>query len=672
MTGFCLLSALAAMTLGLFVWTRAPRHAANLAFAWGMLWLAAADIAAFMLTRVAPAERNGWLAAALVGGMLMLPGWAVFGVTFARPNPADEMRRWRWPLAAVAALAALALAAGLRYPFTADPTAFGGDVVPLTTHAHAVVVVTLLVSVLVLFELESTFRGSAGTARWRIKYLLLGLVGLFGVRIFVLSDVLLVRALRLAYLPLQSTTALLGFGLIGIALVRHRLLAVDVFVSRHAVYRSVAVAAVGVYLLTMGVAAEAIQRLEIPVDFVVVSLGVFVTAMALLVGLVSERVRRSVKRAIARHFYRHKYDYRREWTRFTGRLALVLSAEEIASRLLATVDEMLDVRRAALFVVRDDGGYRLIEAIGQMPGVSLGERPGPDSDEPWRDAAALLAADGFTWVVPLVAKDEVLGLLAMAARPGAVVTDEDEDLVTTLAAQAATALLNARLAEQLAAARELEALHRVSAFVLHDLKNCASMLAMVSRNAEDHDADPEFRRDARLATGETARKMRTIIERLSHLPKNGDLRLARMDLNDVVRGAVDHARLAANGVRISTELAALPPIAADTDEIRRVVENLLVNAVEALAGDGDVCVRTAADQRSVSLEVSDNGPGVPPRLLQGGLFKPFSTTKPQGLGIGLYQVKSILTAHGADIDIVSREGHGTTVRARFPVPERKD
>src|SRR5207247_1415757 len=154
MTGFCLLSALAAVTLGLFVWTRAPRHAANLAFAWGMLWLAAADIAAFMLTRVAPAERNGWLAAALVGGMLMLPG-------------------------------------------------------------------------------------SAGTARWRIKYLLLGLVGLFGVRIFVLSDVLLVRALRLGYLPLQSTTALLGFGLIGIALVRHRLLAVDVFVSRHAVYRSV-------------------------------------------------------------------------------------------------------------------------------------------------------------------------------------------------------------------------------------------------------------------------------------------------------------------------------------------------------------------------------------------------------------------------------------------------
>jgi len=393
--------------------------------------------------------------------------------------------------------------------------------------------------------------------------------------------------------------------------------------------------------------------------------------MALLVGLVSERVRRSVKRAIARHFYRHKYDYRHEWTRFTGRLALVLSAEAIGSRLLATVDEVLDVRRAAFFVAGDDGGSRLIEAIGQMPSVSLAEGRASDPDEAWSNAAALLAADGFTWVVPLAAKDEVLGLLAMAMRQGDAVTDEDEDLVTTLAAQAATALLNARLAEQLAAARELEALHRVSAFVLHDLKNCASMLAMVSRNAEDHDADPAFRRDARLATAETARKMRTIIERLSHLPKDGDLRLTPIDLNDVVREAVEQARPAANGVRISMALAALPPITADTDEIRRVVENLLVNAVEALAGEGDVCVRTAADDRSVSLEVSDNGPGVPPRLLQGGLFKPFSTTKPQGLGIGLYQVKTILTAHGADIDVVSGQGHGTTVRARFPVPSER-
>jgi signal transduction histidine kinase len=671
MTGLCLLSALVAVALGLFVWSRAPRHVANLAFAWGMLWLAAADVAQFMLTSVATAERDGWLRAALVAGMVMLPGWAVFGVTFARSNPADEMRRWRWPLAAVSTLAALAVAAAVRYPFAADPTAFAGGVVPLTAHGHAVVVATLLGSVLVLFELESTFRASAGTARWRMKYLLLGLVGLFGVRIFILSDVLLVRALRLGHLPLQSATALLGFGLIGVALVRHRLLAVDVFVSRHAVYRSIAVAAVGAYLLTMGVAAEVIQRLEIAVDVVVVSLGVFVTAMALLVGLVSERVRRSVKRAIARHFYRHKYDYRREWTRFTSRLALVLTAEEIASRLLATVEEVLDVRRAALFVARDDGGFRLIDAIGRMPSADLGERPAPGSDEPWSEAAASLGADGFTWVVPLLAKEEVLGLLAMAPRHDHAVTDEDADLVTTLVAQAATALLNARLAEQLAAARELEALHRVSAFVLHDLKNCASMLAMVSRNAEDHDADPDFRRDARVATAETARTMRTIIERLSHLPKDADLRLTPMDLNDVVREAVDHTRPAASGVRLSTELASLPPIAADRDEIRRVVDNLLVNAVEALAGAGDVRVRTAADERSVWLEVSDDGPGVEPRLLQGGLFKPFVTTKPQGLGIGLYQVKSILTAHGADIDVASREGHGTTVRVRFPMPTER-
>jgi signal transduction histidine kinase len=664
-----LVSAVAAVALGLFVWSRAPRHVANVAFAWGMTWLGLADVAHVMLAKSAqPADRAAWLAAALVAGALMLPGWSVFGVTFARANPREELRRWRWPLVAVAALPVAAQAAAVRYPFTTDPSPFAADVVPLSAHGHAVGVVTLLAIVFVLFELESTFRASVGRARWQIKYLVLGLVGLFGVRMFVLSDTLLVSALRLVYLPLQSTTALLCFALIGVALVRHRLLDVDVFVSRHAVYRSITVGAVGAYLLTMGVAAEVIRRLDVRVDFFLVSLAIFVTAMALLVGLVSETVRRRVKRVIARHFYRHKYDYRREWTRFTGRLASVLSAEAIAARLLATVEEVMDVRNAALYLARDGAGYRFVEAVGpSRPRLSVIDRTAPRSDEPSADAIASLRADGFTSLVPLVAKDEVLGLLVFGPPRGSSATQEDEDLISTLAAQAATALLNARLAEQLARAREVEALNRVSSFILHDLKNCVSMLSLVTQNAERLGDDPAFQRDARRTMAETVRTMREIIERLSHLPKDADLRLARMDLNHVVRDVVDQTRLAANGgVHVSTDLAPVPPIAADADEVRRVVENLLLNAVEALADEGEVRVRTAAGNGSVSLEVSDNGPGFPEAVLQAGLFTPFSTTKRHGLGIGLYQVKSILTAHGADIDVLSQQGRGTTVRVQFP------
>ena len=121
-------------------------------------------------------------------------------------------------------------------------------------------------------------------------------------------------------------------------------------------------------------------------------------------------------------------------------------------------------------------------------------------------------------------------------------------------------------------------------------------------------------------------------------------------------------------MHVATDLAPVAPIAADADEVRRVVENLLLNAVEALADAGEVHVRTTASNGSVSLEVSDNGPGVPDHLLSAGLFTPFQTTKRHGLGIGLYQVKSILNAHGADIDVVSQEGQGTTVRVQFPAP----
>lgn len=669
MTALCLVSALAAAALGAFVWSRAPRHVANLAFAWGMVALGVADLAFLMLLRSAePSDRAMWLEAALVAGALMLPGWSVFSVTFGRANPRAEARRWRWPLATIAGLAAAAPLVAARYPLAAAPHPYAADVVALSAYGNAVVILTLLASVFVLFELESTFRGSTGSARWQIKYLVLGLVGLFGVRIFVLSDVLLVNALRLAYLPLQSATALLCFGLIGVSLARHRLLDVDVFVSRHVVYRSITIGAVGAYLLAMGVTAEVIQWLDVPVDFFVVSLTIFVTGMALLVGLLSERVRRRVKRAIARHFYRHRYDYRREWTRFTERLASVLTARAIAGHLLATLEEVMDVRSAALFGARDGAGYRLIDAVGPVaPPLTVLDRKTPRSDEPSAAALASLEAGGFTLLVPLIAKNEVLGVLSVMPPRGAALSQEDEDLVATLAAQAATALLNARLAEQLARARELEALSRVASFILHDLKNCVSMLSLVTQNAERRGADPEFQRDGYRAMAETVKKMRAIIERLSDIRKDGNLRLTRMDLNGVVRDVVDHARLAANdGVRVSAELAPVPAIAADAEEVRRVVENLLLNAVEALAEHGEVRVRTAASNGSVSLEVSDDGPGVPESLLEAGLFTPFSTTKPHGLGIGLYQVKSILTAHGADIDVVSQQGRGTTVRVQFP------
>ena len=683
-----LLSGLVALALGGFVWSRGPRRVANWAFAWGMAGLGLLEFTNMRLLSLAPAERTDWWGVALGAEALMLPGWALFSVAFARQDPAAQLRRWRWPIAAIGSLALTALAVSALRPLALLRDPAHVDLLPLTGYGKSWGIFALLATVFVLFQLESTLRNSRGTARWQIKYLVVGVAGIFGFRIFVLSDMLLANALHPDYLPAQSTAVLLGFGLIGFGLVRHRLLEVNVFVSRHVVYNSLTVGAVGAYLIAMGVAGWVIRRLDITLDLFLLSLVIFGTAMALTVVLLSETIRVRVKRAVAQHFYRHKYDYRREWTALTDKLASVVTPEAIPSRIVAMVVEAMGIRKAALFLAEEREGYRLVDSFGGLRAGELtidrtnplinriepGGKPlsltpaGPD--DPLADEIARFQDKGFTLLVPLVAKEEVLGLLAVGPPAGASTSQEDEELLATVAAQGATALLNARLAEQLAQARELEALNRVSSFILHDLKNCVSMLSLVTANAEIVGEDPLFQRDAFRTVAESVQKMRDLIDRLSHLRKGLELRLAPMNLNSLVRAALDRARVAVNGgIRVSADLDPLPPITADEEQVRKVIDNLLLNALEALPGEGEVWVRTAARDGSVCLEVSDNGPGIPEAILQGGLFVPFRTTKPQGLGIGLFQVKSIIEAHGGHIDVISHKGKGTTINVELPLKQ---
>jgi putative PEP-CTERM system histidine kinase len=346
----------------------------------------------------------------------------------------------------------------------------------------------------------------------------------------------------------------------------------------------------------------------------------------------------------------------------------------------------MGIRKAALLLPDGEGGYRVADSVGGIRADSLViERESPlvvaglaqqgspltldtvAPDDPLAGAVMPFRAEGLTLLVPLAVREEVLGLLAVGPPAGSPITHEDEELLITVAAQTGSALLNARLAEQLAAARELEALNRVASFLLHDLKNCVSMLSLVAQNAETVGADPAFQRDAFKTVGESIRKMRVLIERLSHLPKGLELRLVAVDLNGLVSEIVGQARLATNAaVRLVTSLDPLPLISADPEQVRKVLDNLLLNAIEAVRDEGEVRVRTTTGRGSVSLEVSDNGPGIPGAILRRGLFLPFQTTKPHGLGIGLFQVKSIVEAHGGQVHVVSREGKGTAVRVEFP------
>ena len=138
------------------------------------------------------------------------------------------------------------------------------------------------------------------------------------------------------------------------------------------------------------------------------------------------------------------------------------------------------------------------------------------------------------------------------------------------------------------------------------------------------------------------------------------------DLNQLVSEVID--RLDGRPqVELTEEFQPLPPIRVDSEQIRSVVANLVLNAREALGPSGRINLRTEHLGGSVVFSVSDNGCGMSSEFLKDSLFRPFQSTKKKGLGIGMFQSRMIVEAHGGSIRVESEMGKGSTFRVSLPV-----
>jgi putative PEP-CTERM system histidine kinase len=227
-------------------------------------------------------------------------------------------------------------------------------------------------------------------------------------------------------------------------------------------------------------------------------------------------------------------------------------------------------------------------------------------------------------------------------------------------------LLNLRLANEVARSREMEAFRTMSAFFVHDLKNAAASLNLMLKNLPVHFDDPAFREDALRGIGNTARRIDEMTGRLTALRQRPDFKPVEADLNQIVSEALDNLD-GMPQVDLTKDLQPLPRVLADHGQIQSVVTNLLLNARDALAPGGRIRVRTEELGGSVVLSVADNGCGMSAAFLKDSLFRPFQSTKKKGLGIGMYQSRMIVEAHGGSIRVESEAGKGSTFRVSFPV-----
>jgi putative PEP-CTERM system histidine kinase len=627
--------------------------------------------------------------------MSFLPGvWLIFSLTYARGNYSEFLKRWRWFLAA-----AFVLPIGLAIVFGSDlivkvgQTETGHWMFGLGIPGTVLNLFFLLGAVLVLMNLERTYRAAVGTMLWRIKFMILGVGVIFAVQAYVSSQVLLFHALNLSLETVSATAILLGGALILRSLFRAGHFNTDVYPSQSALHSSLTVLLAGAYLLIVGVFAKVVVFLGGDASFTLKAFVLLVALVVLAVLLLSDRVRLHTRRFVSRHFQRPLYDYRSVWRRFTEETASCVKPAELCQAVVKLVTDIFQALSVTIWLVDDkrenfmfatstflseskanDLKPQSAEAMEVMG--ALEKHPDPldldDSNEAWTAVLKRCHPDEFRKggnrvCVPMMSGGEVLGLIILGDRVGGVSFSwQDFDLLRCVADQAAASLLNAQLSQRLLQAKEMEAFQTMSAFFVHDLKNTTSTLNLMLENLPVHFNDPEFRADALRGIAKTVAHINRLIGRLSLLRHELQIKPVESDLNEVVAKALAGWEEAA-GVSLIKNLGPLPKISLDQEQLVKVVTNLVLNAREAVLPAGEVRIETAQHNGWVILTVSDNGCGMAPEFLSRSLFRPFQTTKKNGLGIGLFQSKMIVEAHKGKVQVESQPGKGTTFRIILPL-----
>jgi putative PEP-CTERM system histidine kinase len=626
--------------------------------------------------------------------MSLLPGvWLLFSVTYSRGNYRQFLNKWRLLLWA-AFLLPVSLAACFRSQLVVVTVDSAGRwLLRVGTPGLALSLIFLLSAVLVVMNLEATFRATVGTMRWRIKFMVLGLGVLFAGRAYSSSQLLLFRSIHLPLQELNSGALLLACLLILRSLFRTGHFEVNVFPSQAVLHNSLTVFLAGVYLIIVGVLAKLVAFLGGDASFERKAFLVFASLVLLTVLLLSDRVRLYTKRFVSRHFQRPLYDYRTVWRTFAESTAKCVEQTDLCGKVVKLVSEIFQALSVSIWLVdekkekllfgastslsrADAGNLTLSPDDAAEVIAALSRQPGPididSSNELW--AAALRRSHPFEFreggnraCVPLIAAGELLGILVLGDRvAGVTFSIQDFDLLKSASDQAAASLLNIQLSHRLSQAKQLEAFQAMSAFFVHDLKNTASTLSLMLQNLPIHYQDPKFREDALRGVSKTVDHINDLISRLTVLRHDLQVKASDCDLNELVTDTLN-AQDQARGIELRKELQALPKLRIDAGQIQKVITNLLLNAREALPDSGTIRVETSQRNGWAVLSVSDNGCGMTPEFINRSLFRPFSTTKKKGIGIGMFHCKMIVEAHHGRIEVQSESGKGTTFRVLLPL-----
>lgn len=472
--------------------------------------------------------------------------------------------------------------------------------------------------------------------------------------------------------------------------------------SRAATFQSLSLLAICAYFAVMAILATALRGSgwDWSRGLLVALLAMMTLAATILVP--SSRARSWAKVMIAKHLFEHRYDYRSEWLRFTETLGSGgTDAPPLGERVIKAFADIVEAP-GGLLLAPDSAGSLGTAASWNWPARNPPAGELDRLQDFWAEAGRLgrvveldalrggwahsldrrmpvpqwMLDERCGWVgIPLIHHDRLAGLVLLAAPEHRRALDwEDFDLLRTAGRQAASSLAEAHGQEALANARRFEEFNRRFAFILHDIKNLVSQLSLLTRNAERHADNPEFRADMVATLKGSVGKMNELLARLSPQAATHPLRLEPQPLRHILSSAIASKRRN-HDVRLIGDAALCAMV--DSAALEQAVGHLLQNAVEASPPDQPVTVRVAQSGDEVCVSIADRGPGMDGDFVRNRLFQPFASTKAGGFGIGSFEARTLISAMRGRLSVDSRPGAGTEFSIFLPAadaaaePQRK-
>jgi len=565
---------------------------------------------------------------------------------------------------------------------TTLPTVLGFD---------ARIFANIMLALLGVILVEQLIRNTPTAQRWSIKFLCLGLGVMFAFDLYLYADALLMKHVDLDIWAARGYVNAIVVPLLAVSAGRNPKWDLGIFVSRTFVFHTTTLLMTGAYLMAMAVGGYYV-RMYGGTWGGVAQMIFFIGAVVLLIAvLFSGQMRARLRVFMSKNFFNYRYDYREEWLKFINTLSGDKLDPHIKERVIAAIAEIVESPSGLLWLRQHNGEFIMTNSWNMSFASSRAEpehsslvvflkwrqwvvdldeyRQQPEIYEGLNLPDWLVELESAWLIVPLLERSELRGFVVLTQpRAKMNINWEVRDLLLTTSRQATNYIALLEANEALVDARQFEAFNRLSAYVVHDLKNVVAQLSLVVTNAKRHRDNPAFLEDAVGTVQNAVTKMNKMLVQLRK-GSAGPEDSSRIELNGLMKKVVERRVLDKPKPRL-VPLESSVFVVTDAERLATVIEHLVQNAQEATPDDGDVTVSLSRNDATVTISIIDNGCGMDEKFIQERLFRPFDTTKGNaGMGIGVYESREFIHSQGGSIEVKTRPGEGTNFRVNLRVAD---